>query len=203
MFVTLGVMTDLETADSANASVRRLVADDWERARDARLAALAEAPYAFGSTLERELAFTEDVWRSRAGSGRTFGAFDGPAIVGMATALPPDERYADGQHAEGQHADGHHADRRGWDLVGMWVAPDWRGRGVADSLVSAVCELARQSGAASVTLAVTDVNGRARAFYQRLGFAPTGRRQLVRPDEPDHWEEELVLRLTRDGREGS
>ncbi len=193
MFVTLGVMTDPETADSATASVRRLVADDWERARDARLAALAEAPYAFGSTLEREQAFTEDVWRSRAGSGRTFGAFDGPAIVGLATGLPPGDRHADGQHADGQS----------WDLVGMWVAPAWRGRGVADSLVSAVCELACQSGAASVTLAVTDVNGRARAFYQRLGFAPTGRRQLVRPDEPDHWEEELVLRLTGDGREGS
>ena len=29
-----------------------------------------------------------------------------------------------------------------------------------------------------------------RAFYGRLGFRPTGARQLVRPDEPDHWEEE-------------
>jgi ribosomal protein S18 acetylase RimI-like enzyme len=42
---------------------------------------------------------------------------------------------------------------------------------------------------------VTEVNDRARAFYRRLGFAPTGVRQPVRPEEPDHWEEELALRL--------
>ena len=78
----------------------------------------------------------------------------------------------------------------GWHLVGMWVAPQHRGQGVADELVGAVCELARQSGAASVALWVTDVNDRARAFYRRLGFAPTGRRQLMRPGE---WEAELSL----------
>ena len=46
-----------------------------------------------------------------------------------------------------------------------------------------------------MTLWVTEVNDRARAFYRKFGFQPTGTRQLVRPDEPDHWEEELALRL--------
>lgn len=154
--------------------VRRLTAEDWMALRDARLAALAEAPYAFSSTLAREQEFTETIWRERAGSGRTFAAWDGDTIVGLATGLPED----------GQ-----------WHLVGMWVSPKVRGSGVADELVTAVCELARQSGFTSVTLWVTEVNGRARAFYRRLGFAPTGGRQLVRPDEPDNWEEELVLRI--------
>jgi ribosomal protein S18 acetylase RimI-like enzyme len=77
----------------------------------------------------------------------------------------------------------------------MWVAPDCRGQGVADQLVEAVCDLARQSGAAAVTLWVTEVNGRARAFYRRLGFAPTGERQLVRPEEPEHFEEELSRKV--------
>jgi ribosomal protein S18 acetylase RimI-like enzyme len=155
--------------------VRRLTATDWMALRDARLAALAEAPYAFSSTVAREQAFTEQTWRERAGSGRTFAAWDGDAIVGLATGLPED----------GQ-----------WHLVGMWVSPKVRGTGVADRLVTAVCELARQSGFTSVTLWVTEVNGRARAFYRRLGFAPTGGRQLVRPDEPDRWEEELTLRIS-------
>ena len=164
-------------------SVRKLTASDWQALRAARLAALAEAPYAFGSTLAREQAFDEEIWRSRAGSGRTFGAFDGAAIVGLATGFPDDTEHAP-------------ADRQpGWHLVGMWVAPGWRGQGIADRLVEAVCDLARRAGAGTVTLGVTEVNDRARAFYRRLGFAPTGVRQPVRPEEPDHWEEELARQL--------
>ena len=154
--------------------VRLLTADDWMELRAARLAALAEAPYAFSSTLSREQEFTEQTWRERAGSGRTFAAWEGGTIVGLATGLPEEAQ---------------------WHLVGMWVSPKVRGTGVADNLVVAVCELARQSGFGSVMLWVTEVNGRARAFYRRLGFAPTGARQLVRPDEPENWEEELTLQL--------
>jgi ribosomal protein S18 acetylase RimI-like enzyme len=160
-------MTDTE--------VRRLAADDWAQLRDARLAALAEAPYAFFSTLAQEEQFTEETWRERAGRGTTFAAWDGDTIVGLATGL---DRGADG-----------------WHLVGMWVSPKLRGSGVADRLVAAVCDLAQRSRATSVTLWVTEVNDRARAFYRRLGFVPTGHRQVVRPEEPDHWEEELILRL--------
>jgi ribosomal protein S18 acetylase RimI-like enzyme len=154
--------------------VQRLAADDWAQLRDARLAALADAPYAFQSTLAREQQFTEQTWRERIGSASTFAAWDKDAIVGLATGID-----------EGP----------GWHLVGMWVSPKQRGSGVADQLVSAVCELARQSGATSVRLWVTEENGRARAFYRRLGFVPSGSRQLVRPEDPDRWEQELVLRL--------
>jgi ribosomal protein S18 acetylase RimI-like enzyme len=155
--------------------VRQLAAADWAELRAARLAALAEAPYAFASTVAREQQLTEQEWRERAGRAGAFAAWDGDAIVGMAT--------------------GFDQGARGWHLVGMWVAPKVRGTGVADRLVAAVRDLAQQSGAASVTLWVTEVNGRARAFYRRLGFVPTGGRQLVRPEEPDHWEEELSLQL--------
>lgn len=165
--------------------VRKLTAGDWPQLRAARLAALAEAPYAFASTLPREQEFTEEVWRSRAGGHRTFGAWQGATIVGLATGLPPEDAPVGKAAAP-------------WHLVGMWVAPACRGQGVADRLVEAVCDLARQSGAASVTLWVTEVNDRARAFYRRLGFAPTGQRQLVRPEEPEHFEEELSRRLRRD-----
>ena len=155
---------------------RQLAAANWAAARDARLAALAEAPYAFASTLDRELGFTEELWRQRAGSGRTVGAWHDGVIVGMATGMP-----------EG--------DRGGWHLVGMWVAPEWRGQEVARKLVVEVCAMARHAGGESITLWVTEVNDRAHAFYRKCGFQPTGARQLVRPDERDHWEEELALRF--------
>jgi ribosomal protein S18 acetylase RimI-like enzyme len=152
-------------------TLRKLTVQDWQAMRAARLAALAEAPYAFASTLAREEAFTDETWRERAGSGRTFGAWQDGAIVGLATGFPEEPPT-------------------GWHLVGMWVAPEQRGQGVADQLVGAVCELAKDAGAVSVTLWVADANDRARAFYRRLGFVPTGQRQLLRPGE---WEEELSL----------
>jgi ribosomal protein S18 acetylase RimI-like enzyme len=149
--------------------LRKLAEGDWQAMRAARLAALAEAPYAFASNLAREEAFSDETWREWAGSGRTVGAWQDGVIVGLATGFPEEPPT-------------------GWHLVGMWVAPEHRGQGIADQLVGAVCEMAKDAGAVSVTLWVTDVNDRARAFYRRLGFVPTGRRQPVRPGE---WEEEL------------
>jgi ribosomal protein S18 acetylase RimI-like enzyme len=171
------------TVYGSTVTVRQLAADDWPELRAARLTALAEAPYAFASTLAREQQYTEQMWRERAGRGRTFGAWNAGVLVGLATGLP----------ASGIAAS--RADPADWHLVGMWVSPQVRGQGIGDRLVAGVCELARTSGAASVTLWVTEVNGRAIAFYRRLGFAPTGGRQLVRPDEPDLWESELRLGL--------
>jgi ribosomal protein S18 acetylase RimI-like enzyme len=158
-------------------AVRRLTEADWRQLRAARLAALAEAPYAFASTLARERQFTEETWRERARSAMTVAAFEGTDIVGLATGFPEQTGT-------------------GWHLVGMWVAPEIRGQGIAGRLVGAVCAMARQAGAPSVTLWVTDANDRARAFYRRLGFEATGGRQLVRPDEPDQWEDELRLDLS-------
>jgi ribosomal protein S18 acetylase RimI-like enzyme len=152
-------------------TLRKLAEGDWQAMRAARLAALAEAPYAFASTLAREEAFTDEIWRERAGSGRTFGAWHDGVIVGLATGFPEEPPT-------------------GWHLVGMWVAPAHRGQGIADHLVGAIRELAKDAGAVSVTLWVADANDRARAFYRRLGFMPTGQRQLLRPGE---WEEELSL----------
>jgi ribosomal protein S18 acetylase RimI-like enzyme len=195
-----------QRTDRRQILVRRLAADDWEQARDARLAALAEAPYAFASTLARERGFDAEVWRSRAGSGWTVAAFDGAAIVGLATGIPAEhlpasERPSDRKPGDGEPGSGEPGSEQRavnppeWQLVGMWVAPGYRGQGVADALVGAVCDLAREASASSLTLWVTDVNDRARAFYRRLGFTATGARMLVRPEEPDNWEEELTLPL--------
>jgi GNAT superfamily N-acetyltransferase len=156
--------------------LRRLGEDDWAALRAARLTALGDAPYAFGSTLAREQEFGEDTWRARTHSGAIFAAWADGTIVGLATArLDPDEP--------------------GWEVVGMWVSSQWRGTGVAARLVGAVCEHARGEGADWIGLWVTEANPRARAFYARMGFEPTGARQLVRPDEPDHWELEMTRRL--------
>ena len=66
------------------------------------------------------------------------------------------------------------------------------------ALVTAVCELARDQGGSHMVLWVTDVNARARAFYARMGFTPTGERAQVRPAEPDHWEGRMIRALDPD-----
>jgi hypothetical protein len=45
------------------AEVRRLTPEDWEIFRDVRLMALADAPEAFASSLEREQNYDEARWR--------------------------------------------------------------------------------------------------------------------------------------------
>ncbi|HEX9065031.1 MAG TPA: GNAT family N-acetyltransferase, partial [Streptosporangiaceae bacterium] len=82
-----------------------------------------------------------------------------------------------------------------WQLVGMWVDPAVRGRGVAGPLVETVAGHAAAEGADTLVLWVTEVNHRAQAFYRRLGFAPTGARQPVRPDEPDLIELQMIRLL--------
>jgi ribosomal protein S18 acetylase RimI-like enzyme len=168
--------------EPANIVISRVAPAQWQVYRQVRLAALAEAPLAFGSTLDRELGLDEQVWRRRLGSRGTFLAWAGEEPAGTATAVPdnPDDEFA----VPGA-----------WQLVGMWVDPRSRGRGVADLLVDAVADHARAAGATQLVLWVTEVNGRARAFYQRMGFRATGARQLVRPHEPDHWEEQLIRGL--------
>ncbi|MDA8318914.1 MAG: GNAT family N-acetyltransferase [Actinomycetota bacterium] len=161
--------------------IRRAVSDDWEVIRDIRLAALADAPEAFASTLDREIGLAEADWRARIGSAVTYLAWHDGEPAGTATGL--------------DHSGGAYPIGDAWHLVGMWVRPASRGLGIADDLVEAVVADARAAGARAIGLWVTVVNGRAQAFYRRLGFRPTGARQLVRPEEPDHWEIQLVRDL--------
>ena len=49
--------------------VRQARTTDLEALRELRLRALADAPEAFASTLEKEAAFPDEVWRQRAEGG--------------------------------------------------------------------------------------------------------------------------------------
>jgi len=145
--------------------VRELAKDDWELLRDVRLAALSEAPYAFGSTYAREAAFTEEQWRDRIQSrGVTFLGFlsDAGEPAGVSGVYT-----ADGVA----------------DLVSMWVRPSARGRGVGESLIEAAAGWAKARGYDTLYLWVTESNAPARRLYQRYGFTPTGERQPL-PSDP-------------------
>ena len=120
--------------------VRRIEPHDASRLKKVRLAALADAPAAFGSTYAREAAFSDTEWaeRSRRGSSgslrTTFFAQEEGEVVGLVGGY----RDAAGDPVV--------------ELVSMWVDPSHRRRGVGQVLVEAVCDWARHTGADAVAL---------------------------------------------------
>ena len=137
--------------------VRRLQEEDWREWRALRLTALAEAAYAFSSSLEDWVGpgDREERWRSRFKSIH----FNAIAILaatpaGMVGATAPSNGES--------------------ELLSMWVAPAARGKGVGDALITAVADWARNHGAATLALSVRAANAHAIALYRRHGFLDAG-----------------------------
>ena len=133
--------------------------------RKIRLAALQEAPYAFGSTYEAEVGASEESWRHRLSERARFVAEVGGQVVGTVAAGPGE---LDGAAA----------------LTALWVDPGFRSQGVGTALVEAVVDWAKSQGYGQVLLWVTEMNEKAQSLYERHGFARTGRVIEVRPSEP-------------------
>jgi GNAT superfamily N-acetyltransferase len=121
-----------------------------------RIEALSEAPEAFGSTLERELARTTADWQKWLSPSATYLLETDAGPQGIAAGVP------DANDATVVH------------LMAMWVHPDLRGTGAAAALVQAVLDWAEVQGAEWVRLDVIDGNDRARRFYEKCGFEATG-----------------------------
>ncbi|WP_229401123.1 GNAT family N-acetyltransferase [Micromonospora okii] len=64
--------------------------------------------------------------------------------------------------------------RRTAQVQGVWVAPQWRGRGIATAAMAAVTRDALLRVAPTVSLYVNDFNLPARRVYERCGFRPVG-----------------------------
>ena len=166
---------------SDDVEVRQAHPDEWETYRQVRLSALADAPDAFASTLERELALGEPDWRGRLTGAPCFLAWRDGLPLGTITLLPcnPDNDY-------GAPGASH--------IVAMWVDPIARGQGVADRLVDAAISQARQDEARAVALWVFDANERARAFYLKMGFRPTDV-TMFQPHRPEDREQLMIREL--------
>ena len=142
--------------------IRRAEADGWEALRELRLAALAESPDAFGSTIGEERDADEARWRGWitgegwGGPVATFVADDDGTLIGMATGhRPVDEPSI------------------AW-LFAMWVRPDRRGERIGRSLVDAVVAWAGEDpGIDRLELRVTETNVDAARFYRSCGFVDT------------------------------
>jgi GNAT superfamily N-acetyltransferase len=66
-------------------------------------------------------------------------------------------------------------------LWGMWIEPPARGRGLGRRLVDEVAGWATDRGARRLRLGVVGAAPEVVAFYERLGFAPTGETRALPP----------------------
>jgi len=56
------------------------------------------------------------------------------------------------------------------EVNGLWVAPEWQGRGVGSKLLEAAELRIREGGHARAWLSCASCNARARRFYQARGY---------------------------------
>ena len=134
--------------------------------RELRLRALADSPQAFGSSYEREAAFTDDEWRAGIerfcdpSRGVGFVAEDEGRACGLVGCIRDDELRDD-------------ESERGL-IISMWTAPEVRRRGVGTRLLAAAEAWARERGLAELRLRVHEANHAALDLYLRAGFRETG-----------------------------
>jgi GNAT superfamily N-acetyltransferase len=124
--------------------------------------ALADAPYAYGSTLATEQEYDEARWQQWIAESAIFLAGDS-GVLGAMQLHETRSRF----------------------LYAMWVAPPARGTGTAQALVDAAAKWARSEGVNELTLYVADGNERAFRMFEKLGFTKTGVCKALRDGEPD------------------
>lgn len=163
-------------------TVRPSIESDWQHYRDLRLEMLVDTPLAYLETVATAERHPEEHWRQRAGNASPSSR--------LFAAVTPAGRWI------GTMGGYHPAGSRDPRLVGVYVAPGHRGReaGVADALLTAVLDWARtRSG--RILLEVHEHNAPAIRYYERHGFAFTGR-TLAYPLDRSTREREMFLPLS-------
>lgn len=161
----------MSESQAAPFEIRPVSPDDWRLWRDARLEALRDSPDAFGSRLDDWIDAPEQRWRERLSlpDAHHIVAVDQTQVLGMMSVFPSGAPST-------------------MTLVSAWVAPRARGRGIAATLIDAVVDAARASGASVIDLSVMPDNLTARRTYERAGFRvrdepgaplPDGRHQVL------------------------
>ncbi|WKX71186.1 GNAT family N-acetyltransferase [Streptomyces sp. XD-27] len=177
--------------------IRTVKADEWQQAKELRLAALADpiARIAFHETRLNASRYADDVWRDRAersaaGTDTTtyIGETEEGVWAGMVVVLVEPSGQGEPEGAD-----------RGLDtahLVAVYVRPEHRGTGLARQLFDAAIRWSWDLEAPRierVRLWVHEDNVRAEGFYRKLGFVRTGV-SATAPKDPSRTEFELALR---------
>ena len=141
-------------------TLRTLTPADVTAYRSLRLAALEEQPPAFGTPLKREERLPLKTLTLRlqpAEDGYLLGAFIDDILVGTVRFA----RFEENEKHRGL-------------VAGLYVAPDFRGRGIARALLSEVLVRARGLGLRRLHLTVVTGQSAAVQLYESFGFSIYG-----------------------------
>lgn len=148
--------------------IRPFLPTEWQLYRALRLAALRDAPDAFGSTLAREEAFPEAEWITRLAKASA-SALDRPLVA-------EDDGRAVGLCWVRIDAN----DTTTAALYQVWVHPDARRKGIGQGLLEAAMRWAQDAGARTMMLTVAVGRDSAVQLYRRAGFLEVGVASLLR-----------------------
>ena len=172
--------------------IRSIRPDEWPAVKELRLAALQDpvAHLAFLESFEQASDKPDSYWRERTANGAE-GAPGAQQII----AEGPDGHWAGTltvlvEEAGSKDWAGFPVERRQGHVVGVFVRPEHRGSGLTEALFEAGLKWAWGRGAERVRLIVHEDNARARAFYRKVGFVPTG---LTVPLSEDSGDSELEM----------
>ena len=142
--------------------VRLLGPADATLYRALRLRALRDHPDAFTSSYAEERERPVEAAAQRLAAHAFWGAYRHAELWGMV-----------GLEREPRARNRHKA-----TVMGMYVAPEARGQGVARALLDALLRHARANGVESLVLTVTEGNAGAQRLYEAAGFRSFG----IEPD---------------------
>lgn len=145
-------------------TIRILTASEGQAYRSLRLRALQDSPEAFCSTHAEEAARPASSWDERLQRAATLGQdlplfyMSGDQPVGMLWAKIDADNPSN------------------VTLYQMWVAPEARGKGVAQALLEHAGAWARSKGALTLSLGVKGGETPAYRLYAKVGFIPVSAR---------------------------
>lgn len=139
-------------------AIRRLETSDLEAFRRVRLEALRCEPASFTSTYSDWVALPDHEWRQRL-DDPVFAIFQDSEPVGLMGLVR--ERLPRAAHRA--------------SITMVYIRKDFRGRGLAKSLLDKVAKFAWDIGVTQLELTVSAENPVAMSFYRREGFVEIGR----------------------------